>query len=720
MLHYDLAWNPTRHEQREGRVDRFGQVKPEIKVVTYYGVDNQIDGLVLKVLIAKHETIRKDLGISIPVPTSSNAVLEALCEGLLLKRRDTQQLLLFEDDDLKQKVDALDTEWKSRRGPREAVPRPSSPSIASMTRRCAEEVEAIRSAIGSATDVEQFVTTALRGYGGTATRRRNALLLDFRETPASIREAAGGKDEHRARFELPVSDGEVYLSRTHPLVEGLASFVMESALDPVQAGDRRRPMASRCGVIRTRAVETRTTLLLVRFRYHILTTIDDVTRPLLAEDCQIVAFSGARTSRPGLRVRWPRDCFRREPDENVSDDVARTFVRRVLENLGPVQGRLDVLAYERGKELLAAHRRVRQASQRTGCEGNHRASTTRRPSRPLRLPARGLRAGLAKIQDCSRSGSCANPRAKPVHDRPDLRLALAGGPARRIVDGDPGLPGLTPDSYHLNAGERLNEAAARAWNTCVGNWKAFREASGKLPASDQGTTLTQGQMALAAVPRAGLRLASGEQAKPGDRWQGLPAQPPVAEPHPHSSRLVQARDRPPAPGATGAAQRSPYSLVQEFLNRSAQHRWGFASNGHKLVLLHDNLSLARASNVEFDLEAMFEGEVYSDFFLLFLLCHQSRVEILAEDRPEECWLERWSKLAEDQGTRAQEKLRDGVEKAINALGAGFLTGRGNTSLKDFVRNDDPRQSLFYRELLRLVYRLILLLVAEDKRLREDQ
>ena len=73
----------------KGRVDRFGQVKPEIKVVTYYGVDNQIDGLVLQVLINKHETIRKDLGISIPVPTSSNAVLEALYEGLLLQEQAT-------------------------------------------------------------------------------------------------------------------------------------------------------------------------------------------------------------------------------------------------------------------------------------------------------------------------------------------------------------------------------------------------------------------------------------------------------------------------------------------------------------------------------------------------------------------------------------------------------------------------------------------------------
>jgi hypothetical protein len=117
---------------------------------------------------------------------------------------------------------------------------------------------------------------------------------------------------------------------------------------------------------------------------------------------------------------------------------------------------------------------------------------------------------------------------------------------------------------------------------------------------------------------------------------------------------------------------------------------------------------------------MFEGEVYSDFVLLFALCHQSRVEILAEERPDECWLERWSKLAEEQGTRAREKLRVGVERAINALGVGFLTTCGNTTLREAVRNDVPRQSDLYRELLRLVYRLILLLVAEDKRLREER
>src|SRR5271157_451192 len=290
----------------------------------------------------------------------------------------------------------------------------------------------------------------------------------------------------------------------------------------------------------------------------------------------------------------------------------------------------------------------------------------------------------------------------------------------RIVDGDPSLPGLTRDSYHLNAGERLNEAAARAWNTCVGNWKAFREASRKVPASDQGTTLTRDKWLLPLFRELGYGWLQANKRsleiddKPypvSHQWQ---SHVPV-----HLVSFKFDVDRRTA-GATGAAQRSPYSLVQEFLNRSAQHRWGFVSNGLRLVVLHDNVSLVRASNVEFDIEAMFEGEVYPDFFLLYSLCHQSRVEILAEERPEECWLEKWSKLAEEQGTRAREKLRVGVERAIQALGTGFRTARGNTALNEALRTGTLDTQAFYRELLRMVYRILLLLVAEDKRLGEDQ
>ena len=85
VMHYDLSWNPTRHEQREGRVDRFGQPAPVVRTVTYYGTDNQIDGIVLDVLLRKHKAIRTSLGISVPVPANTSDVVQALMNGLLLR-----------------------------------------------------------------------------------------------------------------------------------------------------------------------------------------------------------------------------------------------------------------------------------------------------------------------------------------------------------------------------------------------------------------------------------------------------------------------------------------------------------------------------------------------------------------------------------------------------------------------------------------------------------
>ena len=171
--------------------------------------------------------------------------------------------------------------------------------------------------------------------------------------------------------------------------------------------------------------------------------------------------------------------------------------------------------------------------------------------------------------------------------------------------------------------------------------------------------------------------------------------------------------------------------------------WGFVTNGHKLYVLRDNISLARASNVEFDLEAMMEGNVYWDFVVLYLLCHQSRVEMLPEQsnptrkrgqtepepevtdvsppsNPENCWLERWAKLADERGVQARESMRHGVEAAINALGAGFLTTKGNTELRRRMGDaqDEFDKQAYYHQLLRVVYRLILLFVAEEKKTEE--
>ena len=289
----------------------------------------------------------------------------------------------------------------------------------------------------------------------------------------------------------------------------------------------------------------------------------------------------------------------------------------------------------------------------------------------------------------------------------------------RIADGDPDLPGLKPETYHLIPGERLNEAASRAWNVSLSAWKSFRQAAATLPASDAGTTLTRDRWLLTLFREFGYgRLQPHKAIEIEDKtypishgWEG---QVPI---HLVSFRYELERR---TPGAAGAATRSPYSVMQELLNRSPQHRWGFLSNGLRLFVLRDNASLSRAANVEFDLEAMFDGEVYADFLLLFLVCHQSRVEIPPDGKPDDCWLEKWSKLADDQGTRAREKLRVGVEESIKALGAGFLTTQGTNVLKDRLRSGELPTQDYYRQLLRLVYRLLLLLVAEEKRTEDGQ
>lgn len=293
----------------------------------------------------------------------------------------------------------------------------------------------------------------------------------------------------------------------------------------------------------------------------------------------------------------------------------------------------------------------------------------------------------------------------------------------RVVEGDADLKGLTPKDYHLRSGERLNEAASRAWNECLAAWTSFRKKYAALPASDAGTSVTRDEWLLPLFQELGYGRLQAKKAiviegKEYPISHGWENHVPI---HLLSARYPLDRR---TPEVAGAATRAPYSLLQEQLNRSAQHRWGFVSNGLKLFLLRDNAALARAANVEFDLEAMMDGEVYSDFMLLFLLCHQSRVEILGSGdsddetqraNPEDCWLEKWASQADQQGTRAREKLRDGVEAAIKSLGAGFLTTKGNNDLRERLRTGELSTQDYYRQLLRVVYRLLMLLVAEEKK-----
>lgn len=282
----------------------------------------------------------------------------------------------------------------------------------------------------------------------------------------------------------------------------------------------------------------------------------------------------------------------------------------------------------------------------------------------------------------------------------------------RIASGDTGIDHLSPEAYHLARSERINEATNRSWNRLCGAWEGLKAGIAKLPDSDVGTTLTRERWLLilfqelgyGRLQRAKALDIEGKAYPVSHSWQATPI---------HLVSFRQELDR-STPGARGASRISPHSLVQELLSRSDEFLWGFVSNGLRLRLLRDNASFTRAAFVEFDLEAMMEGELYSDFFLLYLICHQSRVEVPEGKTAEHCILESWRNNSLQEGTRVLDSLRGGVEKAIEALGGGFLSHPANRALRERLRSGVLPTQDYYREVLRIVYRILFIFVAEDR------
>ncbi|BEH02255.1 N-6 DNA methylase [Brooklawnia propionicigenes] len=297
-------------------------------------------------------------------------------------------------------------------------------------------------------------------------------------------------------------------------------------------------------------------------------------------------------------------------------------------------------------------------------------------------------------------------------------VRVAGGllPAEllsRIAAGE--LAGQTSGDYHLAPGETVREAANRAWAYLTGVWATYRQAAEKLPESDRGTTLTRERWLLILLRELGYGrvpttpaggLAAGDKRLPISHvWEYVPV-------HLLGHRIDLDRR---TVGVAGAATSSPQSMVQELLNRSDANQWAILSNGLTLRLLRDSTSLVGSAYIEFDLEAIFDGDLFADFLLLFSVCHQSRLEVRDPEKgPASCWLEAWRTESLESGSRALNQLRDGVIQAITTLGTGLLGHPANSQLRDGLADGSLRIEDINHGLLRVVYRLLFTFVAEDR------
>lgn len=172
-------------------------------------------------------------------------------------------------------------------------------------------------------------------------------------------------------------------------------------------------------------------------------------------------------------------------------------------------------------------------------------------------------------------------------------------------------------------------------------------------------------------------------------------------------------DTPSADFGDGIRKRSAFGLTQEYLNAEEKAVWGIATDGLSLRIVRDNASLTRPAWIEVDLGRLFAEARYSDFTALWLLMHESRFGREGQ-APTECALEQWRTAGREQGTRARDLLRDGVQDALVALGQGLLSQRDNQALRDALKNGSLTERAYFQQLLRLVYRLIFLITAEER------
>jgi superfamily II DNA or RNA helicase len=366
VVHYDLSWNPTRHEQREGRVDRFGQKAREVRSTMLYGEDNPVDGAVLQVILRKAESIRKELGVLVPMPDNEGKLTQALLNAVLLRKHNAVGNKAQATFDFGEPAEEIETAWQSAR--EKAA---KNRSIFAQRRLKPDDVlpEWRKSAavLGGEDDVERFVSRAVAKLGAPLEpyKQHHKLYLDH--LPATVRErlaADGLAGTLRIDFHQPAAQGAHFIQRTHPLVVVLADTLLERALESASEISDADAVA-RAGAAFVGNVSLKTTVLLLRLRHQLSIARDTGTRLMLCEETIAVASSGSAMPEV-LSPEQTRAMLGAEAVRNMPPPVRDIHINNALQALPGWQPQLESLAHERAQALLQDHRRVRDAADAKG------------------------------------------------------------------------------------------------------------------------------------------------------------------------------------------------------------------------------------------------------------------------------------------------------------------------------------------------------------------
>ena len=367
IVHYDLSWNPTRHEQREGRVDRFGQPSKTVRATLLYGFNNPVDGAVLKVILRKAARIREELGVPVPVPDDARSLTEALIKAVLLRRGRSRsvegpQLELFESrwEDAKAKAKRSRTVFAQRRiKPDEVLP----------------EWHKSLAAVGDRDDVQRFASRALARLGSGLEPLRRGFKVPTAPLPAAVRErleTEGIAGTVAIDFAYPPAPGRRPVQRSHPLVAVLADTLLGRTLSAADgnasAGDP--SVLGRVGCWVSEEVRSRATVALLRLRHRLVSRVRRRETILMVEEAAALAWVAARPDGP---IAGPEALalLERPPSGDPPRHVREREAARALARLHEHRDDFEAFAAERARALLSDHLRVREAGRAAGSTSVH-------------------------------------------------------------------------------------------------------------------------------------------------------------------------------------------------------------------------------------------------------------------------------------------------------------------------------------------------------------
>jgi superfamily II DNA or RNA helicase len=360
VVHYDLSWNPTRHQQREGRVDRFGQPSGIVRSLLVYGENNPVDGAVLNVILRKAETIRRETGVPVPLPDDERRMTEALMQAVLLRRTEKRQMAFDFSEEPAARI--IDEQW------RDAAEREKrNRTIFAQQQLKPEEVEPewekARGLLGGPAETRRFLDRSLKRLRAPLEPVGKAFKAPLGSlVPVTLRERLaeeGIENTVRLHFGDAPGPGRLTIHRAHPLVGLISEALSETALD--SAADPDDPATlPRCGIWRSRAIHELTTIALLRIRHRLETTSRGAKRAMLAEEALVVGFGADLRRLDGVDLQA---LLESPPEGDLPAPVRARRLAEAVARLRDLKGEFDRIAGERAEALALDHARPRQAAE---------------------------------------------------------------------------------------------------------------------------------------------------------------------------------------------------------------------------------------------------------------------------------------------------------------------------------------------------------------------